>query len=186
MKSVWRNTEENYGLIAVILHWAMAVVIVALFALGLWMVGLNYYDPWYRKAPELHKGIGVLLFSVLLLRLAWRWSSASPKPEPGLTPFERKASSAAHIALYVLLVAVMASGYLISTADGRPVDVFGWFQIPAVVSGLPNQADLAGDIHLALAIGLIALAGFHAAGALKHHFLDRNRTLVRMLGARKR
>ena len=182
---MWRNTEEHYGLIAVILHWVMAVVVVGLFALGLWMVGLSYYDPWYRKAPEFHKGIGVLLFITLLLRLVWRWSSTLPRPEPGLTPFERRASSAAHVALYVLLVAVTASGYLISTADGRPIDVFGWFQVPAVMSGLPNQADLAGDIHLALAIGLITLAGFHAAGAFKHHFFDGNRTLVRMLGARR-
>jgi len=182
---VWRNTEKDYGLIAVVLHWSMAIVIVALFALGLWMVELSYYDPWYRKAPELHKGVGVLLFLTLLLRLVWRWSSTLPRPEPGITPFERRASSAAHIALYVLLFAVMASGYLISTADGRPIDVFGWFQVPALISGLPNQADLAGDVHLVLAISLISLAGFHAAGALKHHFLDRNRTLARMLGARR-
>jgi cytochrome b561 len=150
-----------------------------------WMVDLTYYDTWYRQAPEIHKSIGILLSITLLLRLIWRWANARPRPEPGLTPFERRASSATHVALYVLLFAVMASGYLISTADGRSIGVFGWFGVPALISRLPNQADLAGDIHLALAISLIALAGIHAAGALKHHFLDRNRTLVRMLGVRR-
>jgi cytochrome b561 len=182
---VWRNTEEGYGLVAIVLHWSMAAVIVGLFALGLWMVELTYYDPWYREATEIHKSAGVVLFLALILRLLWRWSNPRPTPESGLAPWERKASRAAHVAFYVLLFAVMTSGYLISTADGRPIDVFGWFAVPATLSGLPGQADIAGDVHLALAITLIALAAVHAAGALKHHFLDRDRTLVRMLGLRK-
>jgi cytochrome b561 len=74
------------------------------------------------------------------------------------------------------------SGYLISTADGRPVDVFGIFTLPATLSGLPNQADTAGDLHLAMAIAVIVLAALHALAALKHHFIDRDRTLRRMLG----
>ena len=56
-----RNTEEGYGLVAIVLHWSMAVVVIVLFALGLWMVDLTYYDPWYRRAPDIHKGLGVLL-----------------------------------------------------------------------------------------------------------------------------
>jgi cytochrome b561 len=179
---VWRNTENSYGLIAVILHWSMAIAIVGIFLLGLWMVDLTYYDPWYKPAPDLHKGIGVLLFAVLLIRLAWRWANPKPRLGASLTAVERLAASFAHIGFYVLLIGVMLSGYLISTADGRPIDVFGLFQVPATISGIPNQADLAGDVHFALAVAVIALACFHAAGAIKHHFVDRDRTLLRMLG----
>jgi cytochrome b561 len=74
----------------------------------------------------------------------------------------------------------MTAGYLISTADGRAVDVLGLFGVPATIVGLPGQADIAVDLHLALAIALIMLAGIHALAALKHPFSDR--TLVRMLG----
>lgn len=179
---MWRNTSQAYGVIAIALHWLVAIVVLGLFALGLWMVGLTYYDTWYRTAPSIHKGVGVLLFLVLSLRLLWRLVNPKPEPEPGLGPFERRASAVVHGLLYLLLFAVMASGYLISTADGRSIDVFGLFQVPATLIGLPNQADLAGDVHLALAITVIVLASIHALASLKHHFIDRDRTLLRMLG----
>ncbi len=179
---IWRNTHDHYGAVAIALHWLMAIAVVGLFALGLWMTGLTYYDAWYTTGPEIHKGVGVLLFLVLIARLAWRLASPPPKPLPTLSPLERRASGLVHGLLYVLLLATMLTGYLISTADGRPVDVFGIFAVPATLTGLPNQADIAGDVHLALAIATIALASLHALAALKHHWIDRDRTLLRMLG----
>ncbi len=178
----WRNTGDSYGAIAVALHWTMATAVVGLFALGLWMTGLTYYDAWYKTAPEIHKGIGVLLFLALIARLAWRVASPPPQSLPTLSPLERRTSGLVHGLLYVLLIAVMLAGYLISTADGRPVEVFGLLAVPATLTGLPGQADRAGDVHLALAVATVALASLHALAALKHHFLDRDRTLLRMLG----
>lgn len=181
---MWRNTNDTYGLVAVSIHWLTALSVSGLFALGLWMVDLTYYDVWYQRAPNIHKGIGILLFLTLLFRVCWRGLNPNPLPEPSLSAFERTASRIAHAALYFLLFAVTVSGYLISTADGRSIDVFGLFQVPATVTGLPSQADLAGQVHLALAIVLVSLAGVHALAALKHHFVDRDRTLTRMLGLR--
>jgi cytochrome b561 len=179
---MWRNTDDVYGWVAVVLHWLVAVVVVGLFAMGLWMVELTYYDPWYRRATDIHKGVGILLFLVMLARLGWRLANPGRAPESTHSRLERVASAMTHVLLYVLLFAVMTAGYLISTADGRAVDVFGLFGVPATIAGLPGQADIAGDVHLALAIALIMLAGIHALAALKHHFIDRDRTLVRMLG----
>lgn len=181
---MWRNTDDGYGLVAVVLHWLVAVVVVGLFALGLWMVELTYYDAWYRLSTDIHKGVGILLFYVVLARLGWRLVNPRPAPEPTHSRLERVAAAVTHVLFYVLLFAVMTAGYLISTADGRAVDVFGLFGIPATIAGLPGHADIAGDVHLALAIALIALAGIHTLAALKHHFSDRDRTLARMLGRR--
>jgi len=178
---MWKNTRQGYGIIAIGLHWLVAILVPGLFALGLWMVDLTYYDTWYRTAPSIHKSVGILLFALLALRVLWRLVNPRPSPEPTLSRFERRASGLVHGLLYLLLFGVMVSGYLISTADGRPIEVFGLFAVPATLTGLPGQADRAGDIHLILAMAVMVLAGVHALAALKHHFIDRDRTLIRML-----
>lgn len=157
----WRNTSSRYGVFSLFLHWGSALVVFGLFGLGLWMRELSYYDPWYHPAPALHKSIGILL---------------------AIAPLTRVASKLGHLALYGLLLAVIVAGYLISTADGEPISVFGWFSVPATLSGLPDQADVAGEIHLYLAWALVVFAVLHALAALKHHFVDRDPTLKRMLG----
>ncbi|HER35113.1 MAG TPA: cytochrome b [Halothiobacillaceae bacterium] len=175
----WRNTTSGYGVVAIAAHWLVAVGVFGLFALGWWMVELTYYDPWYRQAPAIHKAVGILLFSLLVGRLAWRWGN--PRPRPLGRPVERRLAGLVHGLFYLLLFAVMIAGYLISTADGSAIDVFGLFAVPATLSELPNQEDIAGDIHRWLAWTVMALTALHTAAALKHHVFDRDRTLVRML-----
>ncbi len=75
-----KNSEHHYGWLAVVLHWLVAAVVVGLFALGFWMVDLSYYDEWYRKGPDLHRSIGLILFAVVVFRLLWRLINASPRP----------------------------------------------------------------------------------------------------------
>ena len=179
-----RNSAHGYGLIAIGLHWLVALAVIGLFALGFWMTGLNYYDDWYRRGPDLHKSIGILLFVVMLVRVIWRSINNQPEDEPGLSAFERHAARSVHLLFYVLLFALMISGYLISTADGRPIQVFDLFAVPATISDLPQQEDIAGAVHWYLALILISLASLHALAALKHHFIDRDRTLKKMLGIR--
>lgn len=178
----WRNTDKGYGLISIVLHWLVAGGAIGLFGLGLWMVELGYYHPWYRQAPQLHKSVGLLLFGIMLLHLLWRHVNA--RPAPIVSALQIKAAAAVHSLLYALLLAVTLSGYLISTADGRDIEVFGLFSVPATLSGLEQQEDIAGRIHQLLAFALMGLATLHAAAALKHHFVDRDRTLKRMLSSK--
>lgn len=175
----WRNSNTGYGAMAVTLHWVTALVMIGLFVLGLWMVELDYYDKWYKDAPALHKSIGILLFIAMLVRLLWRWGN--PRPEPIGRPLEKILALWAHRFQYLLLFAVMFAGYLISTAEGRPVQVFNWFSVPATIHGFENQEDIAGEIHEILAWLLILLSSGHALAALKHHFINRDATLHRML-----
>lgn len=164
------------------LHWLSALAVFGLFGLGQWMTGLTYYDTWYHRAPELHRSIGVLLFLLSVTRLLWRRFSGRPRELPDHLKWEQVVAKMAHFTLYMLLFGVMLSGYLISTADGRPVLVFGWFAVPATLSGIDGQEDVAGVVHLSLASTLVALALLHAGAALKHHLIDRGHTLRRMLG----
>jgi len=176
-----QNSPERYGAVSVLLHWGVALMVLGLFALGLWMVSLNYYHPWRQTAPHLHKSIGIVLFVILLLRLIWRFVSPPPPPDANQGTLIRAASRIGHGLLYLLMFAVIVSGYLISTAEGDGIVVFGLFTLPSllVISG---KAELAGTLHLYLAITLVLLACLHALAALKHHFIDRDATLVRMLG----
>ena len=176
------NTPERYGVISAAFHWLSAIIVYGMFALGLWMVTLSYYDGWYHEAPEIHKSIGILLMITLVIRLAWRFLSKPPRALPGYSTFTRIAAAAGHALLYLLLFAILISGYLISTADGKPISVFGWFEVPATLSDAGVQADLAGQIHLWLAWGVVIFSVLHALAALKHHFIDKDATLKRMLG----
>ena len=93
---------------------------------------------------------------------------------------ENLAAHLAHLALYALLAGLFVSGYLISTADGLGIEVFGWFELPATLTG-DNQEDLAGEIHEILAWLLMGLVGVHMLAALKHHFINKDQTLTRMI-----
>jgi cytochrome b561 len=177
-----RNSTSRYGALSVFLHWGVAITVFGMFALGLWMVGLGYYDPWRKEGPDLHKSIGLVLFAFMVLRVIWRWVSPPPPPTPNQGRLTRIAAHLGHMFLYVALFALMIAGYLISTADGVGISVFGLFDVPALVSNLPNQADTAGEIHLYIAWIVVIFAGLHGLAALKHHFIDRDATLVRMLG----
>ncbi|MDX1345063.1 MAG: cytochrome b [Sedimenticolaceae bacterium] len=174
------NDTQGYGLVAILLHWLIALTVIGLFVLGLWMVELDYYDPWYRRAPALHKGIGVLLFLVVLLRMVWHWFN--PRPQSIGKGGEVSLARLVHRILLILPLFVMFSGYLISTADGSSIDVFSLFEVPAIISNIEGQEDIAGDVHFVLAIILVAIVVLHMLAALKHHFIDRDATLRRMLG----
>lgn len=176
---MWRNTRNGWGVVSISFHWLSALAVIGLFLLGWWMTGLGYYHPWYNQAPWIHRSIGILLLLVTAGRMTWRLLNATPESEG--SRFERIAAHLGHIGIYVLLLLVMLSGYLISTANGRGVSVFGWFEMPALLHGLPNQASVAGDIHWYSAVLLLIVAAGHALAAMKHHFHDRHRTLVRMV-----
>lgn len=176
------NTATEYGAIAIAIHWLSVVIIVAMFCLGFWMVDLDYYSSWYRRAPDIHKSVGILFAGVYVLRLILRLASPTPAPVAGTRPWESRTARVVHRLFYVLIACLVCAGYLISTADGRPISVFGWFEVPATITSIPEQEDLAGEIHWYLALGILTLAGLHALAALKHHFIDRDATLSRMLG----
>lgn len=174
---------ESYNKTARVIHWVSALAIIGLFAVGLWMVDLNYYSQWYQKAPHWHKSVGILLAILTVVRLIWKSMTRSPQIEG--TRFEVKAAKSAHHLMYLLLFMLFFSGYLISTEDGRAISVFGWFNVPALGKLFENQADLSGSVHYYLACVLIGLAAIHALAALKHHFIDKDNTLRKMTGVLK-
>ncbi|MBI1196098.1 MAG: cytochrome b [Gammaproteobacteria bacterium] len=174
------NTRTGYGLVAIALHWVMALGIFFLFGLGLYMTDLDYYDAWYHKGPDLHKALGMMVLLMLLVRIPWRL--ANLRPEPQGRPWEQQAARWMHNSHYLLMTVVLITGYLIPTAKGEGVDVFGLIEVPSVMRLSGPQEDLAGWIHWLSAWILVVLAVLHALAAYKHHFVDKDDTLLRMIG----
>ncbi|MGO2479527.1 MAG: cytochrome b [Pseudoalteromonas sp.] len=178
---MFKNTRTGYGWVAITLHWLMAVMVVGLFGLGLYMVELTYYDSWYRGSMDLHKSIGITLVILLIFRFFWRVLGTNPEPIAGGSTRLNKVAKTAHVLLYILLCIIVVAGYMISTADGRSIEVFSLFSIPAIDFSIAEQADIAGEFHYYTACTLIGLVLLHAFGAFKHHFIDKDKTLVRMI-----
>ena len=175
------NGPDAFGLVSRLLHWAIAALILGLIALGWAMVGLDYYDPWYHRAPAIHKATGMVVLGLAMIRIGWVLHSPTPGPLPELKDFERWAAKAVHHLLAAAMVVLPVSGYLISTSAGDGVSVYGLFTLPALVPVSTTVRDAAIALHSYLAYGTLGLATLHAAGALKHHFVDGNDTLRRML-----
>lgn len=174
-----KNNQSHYGWLSIVMHWLSAIVVFAMFGVGLWMVDLSYYSEWYQTAPHWHKSIGILLALLLVFRFVW--NTLQGKPKPLGSRLENVAAKFAHGVIYLLLLLIVVSGYLISTADDRPIEVFTWFAVPSLGELFENQADIAGELHFYFAAVLIGLAIIHGLAALKHHFIDKDATLTRML-----
>ncbi|MDM8561607.1 cytochrome b/b6 domain-containing protein [Candidatus Parabeggiatoa sp. HSG14] len=123
----WRNSKDS--LPTVLIHWLVVFVVIGLFALGLWITELSYYDRWYRDTSFTHKSVGLLLFILIVIRLMWMIFNS--KPHTIGKNWKHITAKIVHGLLYALLFAMMISGYLISTADEREISVFGWFDVSA-------------------------------------------------------
>ena len=176
-----KNSTDSFGILTILIHWLMALIIIALFIVGKYMVDLDYYDSYYHIAPWWHKSFGLLIAFLLLFRILWRMINPKVSELDSYRPIEIKAATIMQYLLYLLILLCCISGYMISTAEDAGVSFFDWFDVPALVSNGEQQADFAGEIHEYATLALIILAGLHALGALKHHFIDKDKTLVRIL-----
>jgi len=174
------NNHYSYGLVTILLHWLIAIGLIALFASGLWMTTLDYYHPWYHRAPALHISVGIVVTLLVLLRIFWSLLSDSPQQLAGRV--STLMAQAMHILLHLLPLLIAVSGYLMVTADGQGVAVFALFELPPLLEAASERADSAGKFHLWLAWSLMILSLAHATAAVYHHIVLHDAVLVRMFG----
>lgn len=174
-----KNSNSQFGLMSKLIHWISAIMLLTLFAVGFWMVDLSYYSEWYRVAPYYHKAFGLILLLLTLIRIVWKFTT--PQPEIiAKNKSEKTLANLGHAALYIFMLVIMISGYLISTADGRGIELFAILTVPSIGELIENQEDIAGAIHKYAAYIIMALIAGHIGAALKHHFIDKDETLTRM------
>ena len=178
------NSVDHYGWVSIGLHWFMAIALIGMYFLGDYMVQLDYYDPWYHKGPTLHKAIGVILSLVLIFRLLWVYVQKKPVSLEHQRHLKTLAKWG-HLSLYCLIAVMLMSGYLIATAKGKGIDVFGFFEVPALFSDDADRGEMAGEVHAVISFVFIFMVVLHALVALRHHFVLKDPTLKRMLWVRK-
>lgn len=175
-------TIQKYPLSSRIIHWLMALIIIFLLALGIYMTGLSKEDPSRMEIYSLHKSLGAIALILIFLRILNRLVKPAPKLPETLVKSERILAHLAHIGLYVLMIVVPLSGYLMSNYFGYPVQIFG-IQMPTLVQTNFDIGKIFHETHEIAPYILLGLVSLHILGALKHRFFDKpeNNVLKRMI-----
>lgn len=175
----------RFGATAIALHWLVFVLIACGFALALYMTDLPF-SPAKLKYYSWHKWIGISVFLLAVARVAWRLTHAAPPLPMTMPAWQRRAAAASHLLLYVLILVTPVSGWLYSSATGVPTVYLGLLQLPDLLSRDKALAEALKFIHITLNYTLLTLVVGHAGAALKHHFIDGDDVLARMLPFAKR
>ena len=177
------NSQVNrYGRIARWFHWASAAIIIAMFALGLWMMQLSFSSPWAVSAPNWHKSVGILLVIVTVARVLWKLTTKSPSIEG--KRWERNTAHIVHWLMYVDLFVLFFSGYVVATEYGDDIRLFDWITLPGVTNWWVDPPYFIGEMHLYAAWAMITMTVVHVLAALKHHLIDHDNTLIKMRGVK--
>jgi cytochrome b561 len=171
--------SPGYTRTAMVLHATMALLMVAGFSVGLYMVGLPL-SPLKLRLYSYHKWLGVTVAALLMPRIVWRQLHAPPRLPAGMAAWEQTAAHASHLLLYVLMAAVPLSGWLMSSAKGVTTVYLGLWPLPDVLAKNEALGTLLEALHRLLSNALLGLVGLHVAAALKHHFMDHDGLLGRM------
>jgi cytochrome b561 len=172
---------QRYTKTAMSLHWLTALLIVSAFIMGLVMTSIPGFSPAKLRYFSWHKWLGVTVFAIAVLRVLWRVLH-KPPPHPAHMPaWQNHAADAVHMLLYFLIFAVPISGYLYTLSAGVPVVYLGVWPMPVIMAPNPEWKPVFRAVHYWLDMTMAALVFAHAGAALKHHFIDRDTVLKRML-----
>lgn len=179
---MYKNTDESFGLISRLFHWIIALMVLGMLLGGL-ILGFLPGGSFKSLVMSLHKSTGVVILLLMVLRLWWKYINPKPR-DLGPSEFENQLGRLMHIFLYILLFLQPLSGILMSQAFGYPVKVFGLFTLPVLIGKSPAAGSVFSQVHTVTALLLTICVVIHAAAAIKHHYIDGDRTLMRMISGK--
>jgi cytochrome b561 len=175
-----RNTTERFGLVAKTLHWLTLVLLIGAFTLAVSMVNMPF-SPRKLEFYSWHKWVGVTIFLLAVLRLAWRLANPVPLQPASIPPWQRRLAGLSHATLYAILIVMPVTGWIMSSALNLPVVYLGLIPIPSPFGVDRALGETMKVVHLSLAVTLLVLVTIHVLAALYHHFALRDDVLRRML-----
>ncbi len=176
----WKNTTNRYGSLSIGIHWLMLLLFIAVYGtIELRELFEKGSDP--REALKTwHFMLGMLVFLLVWLRLAARLSGPTPAIQPAPPAWQQLSSKALHLALYLLMIGMPITGWLLLSASGKPIPFFG-LELPALIGEDKELAKAIKELHEFVGTAGYYLIGLHAAAAFYHHYVVRDDTLTRML-----
>ncbi len=178
-----KNSDLNYGIVSRANHWLSAFIFIGLIAIGLYMTGLEKGDD-KSAMYALHKSMGIAIFGLMILRLAWL--KISPNPEQiSNNKLEHIMGHAVKGLLYLAMLGMPISGWIMSNSGGHEVAFFNMFVLPNIIGEHELIHEISEFMHSTFGYLLIVIVLLHIAGALKHHLVYKDVTLLRMVGKNK-
>lgn len=186
------NTQHRFGSVAMTLHWLIALCVIGLLAVGLYMTDLDDTAANKFQLYQLHKSFGITVLCLMVLRLAWRWIQTTPPYPAAMPAWERAGAKLSHWGFYAVLIAMPLSGWASTSASKFnfvPTIIFGQIHLPHIsyFVNYPDRAFIESAtqwVHFSLGMTIITLLVAHVGAALKHHFVNRDDVLTRMLPGR--
>ena len=175
-----RNDGDSWGAAAKLFHWLMAGLIFAQIPLGI-MAASWRLSPTKIELFFWHKSTGMLILALLALRLLWRLANPTPALPADMPAWERAGARLSHFLLYVLMIALPVTGWIVNSASNIPFRIFFLIPLPAIVAPDKAAADFFALVHRGLFVVLALVLVAHIGAALRHHFVKRNTVLIRML-----
>jgi len=173
-------TIPAYTFTARVLHWATAFLILVMIPLGV-VIANEWGGPAQDSLYDLHRSIGVVVIPLVVLRIFYRWAHP-PLPLPDdIAPMQRLVAHATHWALYALLIVQPIAGWIATSAYRAPIAVFSLFELPPIWPENRAFSEQLFLVHTLLGLAIACLVAAHIGAALYHHFLRRDRILLRMI-----
>ena len=174
------NSSQRHSRVTQLLHWATVLLVGIAYVLSPGGPESRVYSTASDGLRDWHESVGLLLFALVLLRLMWRLLRVEPEPVP-MAAWMRASATAAHWALYALLLAIPLTAIAGAWLEAHPLTILGIGDVPPLLAPAHDLGALVADIHTILGNVIMWLAGFHAAAALFHHYVLRDDTLRSML-----
>lgn len=174
-----KNASKSFGNITKLLHWLILALIVAQFYL-IW-VSIPINPPEKAYYMMLHKSLGITTLLFGLLFIIWHIVNTKPLPPKNQPHWQHITAKIVHHLLFILLIIMPIVGYLLVCANGRIVNFFGWFNLPSLIPKNEYLRDLMFSMHQKMGYLILILVGIHFLAALYHHFIVKDKILVRML-----
>ena len=172
-------SERGYTATARFLHWLTAVLVIIMIPIGIAMANFDF-GPAQDTLYHLHRSIGALLLPIMIIRLLYRLTSPPPPLPADIPEIQRLAANTVHWLLYIMIIVQALVGWVATSAYRAPILVFWLFELPPIWPEDRAFSERAFVLHRFLGIAIVFVASGHIAAALYHHFVRKDRVLLRM------